>query len=600
MNFDFVVIDSGFDLRSDSLFNCTGILCEYLPSNSTVPICDDVDVYGHGTTVINMIKKEHPDATILSLRIFDDEDGIVSSSEGRLIEALRYIDRNHTAKVINMSCDIIEPTRIEELSDITYNLAKKGVVLVAAHQNQGGFSYPASFRWVVGVADDAFRPLNKKMTFCRDTRINIFDSVKFVRLLGNKSKNKVTYGCSFSCAYVSAIIFSYINKGAKNIDDVLLFLERDYPPQEEVIPVKPLTPKYHIKKAVIFPFNKEAHSIVRFAKDLLFELVDVYDIKELMQIGKSTQEVLDDPNVPYYIIKNIKNIDWSSFDTLIIGCLGEIKDLLHNDDWVQGLINDAIQQNKNIYAFEEIDVKNQLIDSKIFYPRIRKEDIPSSLGFRLFHTAIPVIGIYGTSSKQGKLTLQMVLRKEFQKIGCRVGQIGSEPSSLLLGMDYMFPMGYNSNIDVDESEKILYVNNLLWKVAEKKPDIIITGSQMGTVPYRFENLMHYCYQTYAFLQGTKPDYAIVTVSLSDSIEYIRRTIHFLDSLTKTKTLALVLFPLCNYDDNRKTTPIRRRVSQDEYLDFKEIITKEFNIPVLLLGSDSLPEDLMSVVLSEFE
>lgn len=600
VDFDFIIIDSGVDIKNEFLAEYSDVHCEYLPPNSFQAIKDTIDICGHGTTVASMIKASHPNATILSLRIFDCTNGNIHSSESRLIDALKYINNTHTAKIINMSCDIIAPTRLEELSDITHCLAQKGTVLVSSHQNQGGFSYPASFEWVIGVADDVFRPLNTEISFCQDTRINIIDSVKFVRMLGNKTGYKSTYGCSFSCARISSIAYTYKQQGAKDVNDVLLYFKKDFPPQEKAFTKKPSAPQFEIKKAVVFPFNKEIHSIVRYAKDLPFDLIDVYDVKQLLQLGKSTQEVLDDTSVPHYVIKNINSIDWDTFDTLILGCVTEISKLLNKDGWLQELINNALNHGKNIYAFEEIFDDIQLKHKNVYVPVVKKDLIPPPMGYRLFRTAIPIIGIYGTGSQQGKFTLQMLLRKEFQQIGCRVGQIGTEPSAPLFGMDYVFPMGYHSSIYADENEKILYSNNLLWKVSEKNPDIIIVGSQMGTVPRRFENLMYFCHQTYAFLQGIKPDYAIVTVSIEDSVEYVQRTINFLKSLTETKVLALVLFPLCNTDFNNNISPVKRRISETEYLNHKIRIEHELNIPLFLLGSDDLPNELMNVLLSELE
>lgn len=51
----------------------------------------------------------------------------------------------------------------------------------------------------------------------------------------------------------------------------------------------------------------------------------------------------------------------------------------------------------------------------------------------LYRISTPVLAVCGTSSKQGKFTLQLELRKRFCEMGYKVGQIGTEPNSLLLG-----------------------------------------------------------------------------------------------------------------------------------------------------------------------
>ena len=74
-----------------------------------------------------------------------------------------------------------------------------------------------------------------------------------------------------------------------------------------------------IKRAAIFPFNKEMHSLIRYHHLLSFELVDVYDVKYSFTVGASTSFLMNDMSVKNYIIKNISEVDWDSFDTLIVG-----------------------------------------------------------------------------------------------------------------------------------------------------------------------------------------------------------------------------------------------------------------------------------------
>lgn len=602
MLIDVAVLDSGVDMKHRSLEQYSDIRCEYLPQGKSRPIPDDQDICGHGTAVVGLIKQKQPQASILSLRIFDLIDGQPSCSESRLIDALRYIDKTHEVKVINISCDVVSPTRMHELKCITKKLADQGTVIVAAHENNGAITYPASFQWVIGVAMDPLRPIKPDIVTVDDTIINIVASGRPFRVPWKNGSYQVRCGSSFSCANVSALALKYLQNGARDINDVFICFNRDYPvEQAKSRGVGPRTPKFTIQRAVAFPCNKEIHSVIRYANDLTFKLVDVYDIKQSFRVGRSTREVLGDENIPEYITKNIGNIEWDSFDTLILGCVFELIKLLRGTVWLQQLLEEACKRNKNIYAFEEISsiIDTEKYKDKIFYPVVSEENMPPYRGGRLFRTAIPILGVYGTSSQQGKFTLQMLLRKEFQKIDCDVGQIGTEPNALLFGMDYVFPMGYNGSIYVNECEKLLYVNDLLRRLCERNPDIIIVGSQMGTVPSNFGNLFYYCDQTYAFLQGIKPDYAIVMLSLTDSDQIIRRTINFLESLTETKTLAFVVFPMCGVSCNEPTSR-KRRITQDEYQKFKNRVEKMFRIPVYLLGSETLPREVMKTLLNELE
>ncbi len=65
---------------------------------------------------------------------------------------------------------------------------------------------------------------------------------------------------------------------------------------------------FKIKKAALFPFNKEMHSILRFEDKLDFEITDVYDTKYSLRVGKNTnKEVKSDSSG--HIIKNIEKIE---------------------------------------------------------------------------------------------------------------------------------------------------------------------------------------------------------------------------------------------------------------------------------------------------
>ena len=85
--------------------------------------------------------------------------------------------------------------------------------------------------------------------------------------------------------------------------------------------------------------------------------------------------------------------------------------------------------------------------------------------------------ISGTGSQQGKFSLQLKLRNKFIQGGYKVGQLGTEPSSLLFGIDEVFPSGYGSVVNLSEEEIISRVNSQMHSIEEKNPDIILVGTQ---------------------------------------------------------------------------------------------------------------------------
>ena len=86
----------------------------------------------------------------------------------------------------------------------------------------------------------------------------------------------------------------------------------------------------------------------------------------------------------------------------------------------------------------------------------------------LYRIATPIIGVFGTSSKQGKFTLQLKLRELLLKQGYSVGEIGTEPTSQLFGKEYVFPMGYNSTVYIEHNDIISYLNAALYDISIRK------------------------------------------------------------------------------------------------------------------------------------
>ena len=74
-------------------------------------------------------------------------------------------------------------------------------------------------------------------------------------------------------------------------------------------------------------------------------------------------------------------------------------------------------------------------------------------------------------------------------------------------------------------------------------DIIIVGSQSGTLPLMTDNLGQVPLYTLEFLTGISPDAVILCVNPFVSINYISRAIKVIEGLTgNTKVIVLCLFP----------------------------------------------------------
>lgn len=154
-------------------------------------------------------------------------------------------------------------------------------------------------------------------------------------------------------------------------------------------------------------------------------------------------------------------------------------------------------------------------------------------------------------------------------MGYKLGQVGTEPTAPLFGMDVCFPSGYNSTVSTSRYNTISYLNYQLKNLCYKDVDLILVGCQSYSLPDEFGNLDNYPLAQFEFLLGTCPDIVVLCINGNDSLSLIQRTIKFIESSIDCKIIAFVLFPYyedCNYLD---------KYTERKYVS-KEIITKLSN------------------------
>ena len=602
--YDFVILDSGVNLEHKALKNPNVIdcfSCSFDECNKVKLLPPKGDTEGHGTAVSAIINKAHPDASVMMIEIFNKEK-LLSVGEESLFSVLEYIYENIEGKVINLSLGIVTTEHYEQFYRICKKLAEKGFIIVSAFDNGGAISYPASFDCVIGV--DTERRCVRSDQFVYYTN----DSVVNIGAMGGKQRvawsgpeYMVVAGSSFACAHVSTQVYRFILEGITGYQNILNKFKEiaigsyDYNTDYHT----PSGYPFKIRKAVIFPFNKEMHNIIRFAADLDFEIADVYDTKYSMMVGSTTDHVMRDKTVLSKTIKNISQIDWSSFDTLILGHFDELSEKIHQDNIVANILNTAIENGKNIYSFDDISyLLGDKSYSNVYFPAVRMENVPPYRNGKLAVVDKPVLGIMGTGSQQGKFTLQLELRKRLIKKGYKVGQIGTEPSALLYGMDYAFPMGYKNSVYTKEYDTVRYLNNCIWDLSQKDIEIILVGGQAGTAPSGFENTMTYYLPQYVFLLGTLPDATVLVVNPNDSDETIKRSIDFIESSIDAGVVALVVFPMSGgngwYAFEKKF-----RITAEDYRQIKGHLEKTFQLPVFLLGEEQEFDDLTEYIIGCF-
>lgn len=473
------------------------------------------------------------------------------------------------------------------------------MILVSAFDNAGAYSYPAVYPSVIGVVSSPTCKKNTDFEYIHDTKVNIAARGGVQKLLWKDSSVVISAGNSFACAYVTVQIAKIMQSGVVNKKEILLELEsvskKIYDTDRDLY-CETLRLPFEIHKALLFPFNKEMHSIVRFSNLLRFEIVGVYDSKYLGRVGSTTVKILDDTGVGNYKIEDFKTIDWDKADTLILGHLDEMSIALKDDGIKRKIVNEALESGLNIYSFDALSSLGYNRNEKIYWPEINRDNIEPNAFGKLYRIGKPVLGVWGTSSKQGKFTLQLQLREQLQKRGFKVGQIGTEPSSYLFGIDYTYPMGYGNTVKIEGVDSVRYLNGLINDICVNKDvDIILVGSQSGTIPYDYGNIGFYNICQYNFLLGTLPDAIVLCINPYDDVEYVNKTISFIEAATEGNVIALMVYPMDIKSEEQGVYGGFKRLEADKIRTISEI----YKLPVFKLGEQEDLNELVDLCINYF-
>lgn len=347
-----VVIDTGIDINNKFLAfkQVDGVLIRKDCNNQySIVECKEQksciqDNIGHGTAVCGIIFSHNPNAELFMVKLFDSN--ALDADEALLCFALEYILYHVECHIINMSLGICLLDS-ERLYQICCQLYKRKKYIVSAFDNNGAISYPAAFDVVTGVTSGSLCFRNNDFYFTDTETVNVCAKGRTQRLVWLQDSLLTGSGNSYACAHITGILSLYVDKeepravlARKCIGNMKL--------EQRKIKTNYMNPVSRYEKAVIFPFNKEMHSLIRFPELLEFELVDVYDLKYSANVGAYTNNILDIVSDRNYLIKNIYDIDWESFDTFILGHMDEYIQVAKIPNFREKLI-DEILKHKKIY-----------------------------------------------------------------------------------------------------------------------------------------------------------------------------------------------------------------------------------------------------------
>ncbi len=568
---DIIIIDSGIKL-SHPCFSNQRIESYELVDNKLVEVQHDNDEYGHGTAISYLITKSLERHGVMGgvkmIKAFSDEH----TSEEMLVNAMEAACDRWDEGILNLSLGSLDG-KATKLVEVCKKLARKMIILSANH-NLGALTIPSILPEVIGVTADDEITNQDEYIWMDGGVLQAVACGKYQRVAWIGPDYCVSKGNSFACAnmtgMIAALIAQFGDGWKKEIEShakrVIHYNQRNR---------YGLKIPFEIKKAAIFPFSKETSSLVLFSDMLDFEIKAVYDLPVSGKVGNDTSKVLGMSVPQDFVIQNIRNYcEDEDIDTFIIGHLDEYakypKERAKIEEFFQKCGPDV-----QFYFFDAVENSD-----KIFSPVITGEMVPLDHYGMLYDRNTPLLGVFGTSSKQGKFTLQLQLRKEFHKLGYKIGQLGTEPESLLFGFDAVFPMGYGSAVEIQGHDSIKYLNQVIHEMEiEEDKDLIIAGCQSGTVPYAFYSMKTMTLRQTEFLYGTCPDAVVLCINWYDENEYIERNIKFIEGSVGTKVLALVAFPKSLR--NKKAGEL---TEEDKKIHIEEL-DKIFGIPVFTLGEN---------------
>ena len=601
------IIDSGVNGKREELKQCK------ISHVKTKLYCNsEEDNIGHGTAIAYILYKIIPQLEIISFKLF--EEGYITT-EDEIINVLKDIEGNYSdIDLIHLSNGITYIKEYKRLYDICNKLCEKKQFIISAYDNEGSISYPAAFDNTIGVSWNRLVRNTNQYYYIKNSLVEVLGYAGNQRLPWGKSGYKYVSGSSFAAPYITAKIAEYKmeNKDIE-IDDVKdrlsddAIVNLDFP--KKVVMNEQKKNWLHIqkiKKAIIFPCNKETIALLANSDLLNFKIAGVYDYEYSSNLQKSTRDFIFGESIVSLKVKPFSDIKWEEdFDTIIVGHLKVINSIVRQN-YNKIILEKCAQYKKNSFFFDEVNQK----DYEVILDKIRKNG-----NFLMTHlikqTNItkfpygschklnsPALAIVGTSPSQGKYNLQLALRRRFLNDGYEIGQIGTEPTAQLFGMDVAFSNGYENQYQMIPEEEILYLNNSFFEIGSK--DILLMGIQSNTIPLKFGNIRFLTYHQQNALIAFEPDCCILCVNYNDDINYINRTIQVLKNYYLTEVIAIVVFPFQKkYDWNISNTKTERITVENER-NIKKVLSDKFCMKVYINGKKEDMDKLYEMCIEFFQ
>ncbi len=500
-----------------------------------------IDEIGHGTAIADLITRDlnTEEIELYIYKLFEKE----FSAEVKYFERIIEMAIGDNVQILNCSLGTIDPTAKYELDSVIKKATDKGIIIITAWNDEGYTTYPANFERVISVKSGDQKSQTEWYWEKNKHPHYIFRGTK--QRVNWKDGNQIFIGGSSIAAALCTRHISYeiIKNNLKlSFSEIEKHLQKNSKKKIEInLDRSPLI-KWNcfnakIKKVGLYPFNKEMHGFVRFRKNLNYDIGWIADLSKSKNAGKSTSEILLNCNEDIYINAGLPE-DHYDIDTLIIGYLNKVAEAAGKD-----LLNEALgyafEKKINVFSFlppvNLEEWQNKFTDNGLWievptvYYNYALEVLQKVPEKKAFDT--PILGVLGTSSQQGKFTLQLALRYELQKRGLKIAQIGTEHQSGCFGMDFTFPIGYggDKSVHIPLDFYIPLLRRVISELDTEGFDTIIIGAQSGLLtpnPYYYGNIYHKM-----FFTGCMPDRSILVYNESDDLTLIQSSCGYIKSIS---------------------------------------------------------------------
>ena len=546
------IIDSGIN---DRIFPGTQIE-QYVIYNGVVSQEQAKDYVGHGSAVASIIINSCPTTEIVSIcpgiGISGNPDPIIDPQD--LSKAIDIaIEKN--ADIISISMGTTMFGKRYMIDEACKRAAAAGIIVFTAESPDGIPTLPWGCKNVIRV-----RAVEGRDYHVSIDRVGAYTTLSVHgNLYRIRTKDNQKYFGTGSSYAVPYLISQMINHKCRiSYDDVLAIitslddkyemltkmLEEEVHLIDETLDI--VNPRYTFGNIVLIPFNKEMHSIIRYNGCFDYKVVGVVDSVKKGVVNKDAGELIGVTKNDIRIYKSLRDIP-EKVNTLIVGHLDEIGKYDINFT-LDRILQDNLETTKcNVFSFIPIDDKWETIYNdrglKIDTPPVIDQvSYDKVMNAVKYHSPIskPVIGVFGTSSAQGKFTLQIGLKKELEKKQCKCFFFSTENHAQLMKAGFVYADGYGNNhvIKLGTESKIDYLRRIMVYIDNMSDcDMILVGGQSRLIPYDINE------QTFirnaVFLEATLPDLSILVINpLLDDPEYILDSINSLKGIYKCRTIAL--------------------------------------------------------------